>query len=156
MGRTAIDEELRREVSDITENAGCELQHVEFQQGSLRVFLDHPDGVTLEHCETVSKQLSAFLDVSDFGRGRYVLEVSSPGLDRRLFSLREYRRFAGHKVRVTFYEGPERKRRTIVGKLESVEGDEDRATIRVTEEDRGDELNIPFTEIDVARLVVDI
>jgi len=86
----------------------------------LRLFIDRPDragGVDLADCETVSKQVSALLDVVDFGAGRYTLEVSSPGLDRRLYRLRDYRRFAGSLARVTFREPGTGQKRTVVGRL---------------------------------------
>src|SRR6185369_3709461 len=76
--------ELQPELEAIAESAGCELVHVEIKGGVLRLFLDKPEGITLADCEHVSKLASAYLDVVDFGKSRYVLEVSSPGLDRQL------------------------------------------------------------------------
>ena len=120
---TTIDDDLMVEFSAIANDTGCELVHAEFKGGALRVFIERPDGgVTIDDCQTVSKQLSALLDVHDFGRKRYVLEVSSPGLDRQLYSPRDYRRFVGHLVKVTFFEDTEdagrRQKRTVVGRLE--------------------------------------
>jgi ribosome maturation factor RimP len=59
-------------------------------------------GVSLGDCELVAKLAGAFLDVLDFGNGRYTLEVSSPGLDRQLYSARDYQRFVGRLAKVTF------------------------------------------------------
>ena len=66
----------------------------------LRVYIDHEDGITLDDCTSVSHQLSGVLDVEDPIRGHYDLEVSSPGLDRPLFTVEHYERFRGRKVRV--------------------------------------------------------
>jgi len=84
MAGKGIDPELGAELAGIAAAQGCELLQVEFQAGTLRLILDREGGVRLEDCETVSKLASAFLDVRNFGPGRYTLEVSSPGLDRQL------------------------------------------------------------------------
>src|SRR5690349_9446948 len=86
--------ELTPELEQIATAAGCELLHVELKGGILRLVLDKPDGgVNLEDCQHVSKQASALLDVLDFGKSRYVLEVTSPGPDRQLYRPRDYERF---------------------------------------------------------------
>ncbi|MGB5346901.1 MAG: ribosome maturation factor RimP, partial [Woeseia sp.] len=81
-------EELRRVLEPSIERLGYELSDIEAKLGGrdgvLRVFIDRPEGIGLEDCEAVSRQISALLDVEDPLPGRYVLEVSSPGLDRRL------------------------------------------------------------------------
>jgi ribosome maturation factor RimP len=124
MANTSIDTELRSELAAVAESLGCELLDVSFQHGNLKLVLDREDGgVTLADCQTVSKQISPLLDIHDFGRGKYTLEVSSPGLDRVLYGPRDYRRFTEHLVRVTFLSGPERKKRTLVGRLERFDED---------------------------------
>ena len=137
MAATSLAPELQGELAAIAEAHGCELLHAEFVAGTLRLFLDRPDGVRLEHCEAVSKEASALLDVADFGRGRYTLEVSSPGLDRPLYGPRDYERFTGRRVRVRFVDPASGRRATVVGRLESFRPDtgggelalvEDRAT----------------------------
>ncbi|HRU10899.1 MAG TPA: ribosome maturation factor RimP, partial [Thermoanaerobaculia bacterium] len=116
---TKIDAELVAELESLAAASGCELVHCEFKGGVLRLFIDRPDGVTLEDCEHVSRQASALLDVADFGSSRYTLEVSSPGLDRQLYRPRDYQRFAGRRVRVTYRpEAAEARKRTVVGRLE--------------------------------------
>src|SRR5205085_4155483 len=76
-------EELTRE---IVESEGLELVDIEYKSGQardlLRIFIDKNGGVTLHECEVVSHQVGALLDVKDFIRNTYVLEVSSPGIDR--------------------------------------------------------------------------
>ena len=79
-------EQITPEIEQVAQAVGCELVHAELKGGVLRLFVDRPEGgVTLADCQLVSKQVSALLDVLDFGTGRYVLEVSSPGLDRQLY-----------------------------------------------------------------------
>ncbi len=118
MSQPAIDAKLEAEFAEVAASSGCELVHVDFRQGRLRVLLDRPQGVTLDDCQRVSKQLSALLDVAEFGKSRYMLEVSSPGLDRELFGPKDYERFCGQQVRVTFFSGEPRTQKTIVGRLD--------------------------------------
>lgn len=123
------------ELVEVAEREGCELLHAEFKGGVLRLILDRDEGVSLTDCERVSKQASAVLDVLEFGRGAYTLEVSSPGLDRQLYSPRDYRRFVGHLVRVTFRDQEqEGTRRTVVGRLRAFEA-EGGGTLELTEEE---------------------
>lgn len=110
VGPFGIDEELRTELDRCARLCACELLHVEFHAGVLRLVIDHPEGVTLEHCESVSDQASLLLDSRDWGRGRYTLEVTSPGLDRRLYRPTDYERFVGRLVRVRYLD-PETDRR---------------------------------------------
>ena len=86
------------------------------KHGLLRIFIDNEDGVGLADCERVSRQLSAFLDVEDPLPGRYVLEVSSPGLDRPLRTLEHFRRFQDCRAKVRLRE-PRDSRRMLDGRL---------------------------------------
>ena len=86
------------------------------RRGLLRIFIDKEEGVNLSDCELVSRQLSAFLDVEDPLPGRYVLEVSSPGLDRPLRTLEHFRRFRDCQARVRLRE-PRESRRMLNGRL---------------------------------------
>lgn len=119
MAGTSLTPELRQELAAIAESRGCELVEAEFLGGVLRIFLDRPEGVRLEDCEAVSKDASALLDVADFGRGRYTLEVSSPGLDRKLHGPRDFERFTGRRVRVRFVDPSTGRRATVVARLEA-------------------------------------
>ncbi len=156
---TKIEPELTTELESLAAASGCELVHCEFKGGVLRLFIDRPEGVTLEHCELVSRQASALLDVAGFGASRYTLEVSSPGLDRQLYRPRDYRRFAGRLVRVTYRpEGEVARRRTVVGRLEALAGDDDAATVvlRVSEAEGGEPLAIPLASVQTARLEIEL
>ncbi len=167
MSQTAINAELESEFAAVAASSGCELVHVDYRQGRLRVFLDRPQGVTLDDCQTVSKQLSALLDVSEFGSSRYLLEVSSPGLDRELHGPKDYRRFSGQTVRVTFFSGEPRTQKTIVGRLQACQpeaGDDPElatggapveprgVTEGITVTDSQQRYAIPLRDIKIARL----
>lgn len=160
-----IGPELYDELESIADAGGCELVHAEFRGGTLRLTIDRPEtpggerqGVTLADCEHVSKQVSAFLDVLDFGRDRYVLEVSSPGLDRQLYRPKDYQRFVGSQVRVTFLEPDGGKKRTVVGRLEEMRpagpaGAEGEITVAT---EGGEKLDLPLPSIQVARLEIEL
>ena len=154
MGSHVVDQALEQELRAAARDVACELLHVAFKGGVLQVVLDHPDGVTLEHCEAVSKQASTLLDTEDFGADRYVLEVTSPGLDRQLFGPDDYRRFAGHRVRVTHFATEGGRKATVVGELAAFDESAGDA-IRVVEE-TGVEHRIPLSEIKLARLVPEL
>lgn len=156
---TKIDPDLLQELESLAAASGCELVHCEFKGAILRLFIDRPEGVTLEHCEHVSRQASALLDVAGFGPSRYTLEVSSPGLDRQLYRPRDYRRFTGRLVRVTFRpEGEEGRRRTVVGRLEALAGDDEAATVvlRVSDVEGVEPLAIPLASVQTARLEIEL
>jgi len=146
----------------IAEAAGCELWHVELKGGTLRLFLDKPEGVTLSDCEHVSKQVSAYLDVVDFGKRRYVLEVSSPGLDRQLHRPRHIERFVGRKLRVTLEDPETGRKRTVVGRLEAFErpageeAPEEDARLVVATEPKGERLAVSWRDIRQARLEIEL
>jgi ribosome maturation factor RimP len=146
-----IESELRR----IALAERCELLEIEYKGGVLRFILDHPDGVTLEHCESFSKQASALLDVEDVGLGSYVLEVSSPGLDRKLYGARDYHRFSGRLARVTFRAPESGRKRTVVGTLEGF-SDDAGGTVAVRERETGERLELPLAAIAQARLEIEL
>ncbi len=142
------------------EAAGCELVHAELKGGVLRIFIDKPEGVTLADCQHVSKQVSALLDVLDFGTSRYVLEVSSPGLDRQLYKPSDYDRFSGKLARVTFEDPETGKKKTVVARLRglqpagTVDGD---AQILLQEDGKeGEPWQLPLKNVKTARLEVEL
>ena len=117
---------------------------------TVRVYIDKPGGVTHDDCSAVSQAIETVLDADDLIPHSYTLEVSSPGLERELFSLRDFARFAGHKAKVrTSAEFDERK--AFSGRIVGVEGDE------VIFEDRNHGiLRFPFKAISKANLRVDL
>jgi len=99
-------------------------------QDVLRVILDRPgaaatpeDSVSITDCENVSRELGTILDVEDLLPGRYVLEVSSPGLDRPLRSARDYERFVGRLAKIVTRE-PIDRQTAFAGRLRGLEGDD--------------------------------
>ncbi|HEU5335477.1 MAG TPA: ribosome maturation factor RimP [Terriglobales bacterium] len=119
----ALDlEHVRGIVARVVASRGLEMVEVEFRGGGksrmLRVFIDKPGGVTHEDCALVSQELGTILDVEDaVPGGSYLLEVSSPGLDRKLVRPADYQRFTGSVVKVTTRE-PIEGNRHFQGRLE--------------------------------------
>ncbi|GAB6048443.1 ribosome maturation factor RimP [Methyloparacoccus murrellii] len=132
----------------VVQGMGYELVGVEFDghQRTLRVYIDRLEGITLDDCSAVSYQLSGVLDVEDPIPGRYQLEVSSPGMDRPLFTRAHFERFAGEVVRLQLNR-PLEGRRRFKARLQGVEGDE----ILLQDEDKL--IRIPYESIEKARLV---
>lgn len=152
-----LDEDLIAELEGIAAGTGCELVHAELKGGTLRLFIDRPDGVDLANCETISRQTSALLDVVDFGDGRYLLEVSSPGLDRQLYRPRDWERFTGSKVRVTFRSPETGQKRTVVGRLAEFEPHPaHRSGTAVVETETGERLVLDLDDVQVARLEIEL
>ena len=132
------------------ESLGYELADIEVNivGGVLRLFIDSEDGITLDDCAAVSRQVSALLDVEDPIPGEYNLEVSSPGLNRRLVKTSHFERFAGSKVKVKLKRLVD-GRRNYKGKL--VGYDEPNVLVKEGQQT----FAIPFPEIDSARVVPD-
>jgi ribosome maturation factor RimP len=145
------DDRLTSLARGVVEPMGYELVGVEFfprsaRSSLLRVYIDHERGITLDDCTAVSHQLSGVLDVEDPLPGNYDLEVSSPGLDRLLFTVEQIQRFRGHKARVklaTKLAG----RRNFEGVLGEIRGD------RLELDTAGEVAGLPLDLIDTVRLI---
>lgn len=142
---------LVTELVDATIQAlGLELWGVELlQQGRyslLRIYIEREEGVTIEDCEKVSRQVSALLDVEDPIAGEYTLEVSSPGVDRPLFTLQQYEQYVGSEVNLKMRR-PLDGRRKFKGKILKVSEN----TIGLLVEDT--EHDLEFSEIEKASIV---
>ncbi|MBT6115978.1 MAG: ribosome maturation factor RimP [Porticoccaceae bacterium] len=123
----AVDSTLKALLQPVVEALDYELWGLELQSGGkrklLRIYIDREDGIGVEDCERVSRQSGSVLDVEDAISGEYILEVSSPGMDRPLYELAQYERYIGEDVslRLRFaYDG----RRNFKGRLVGVDGDE--------------------------------
>jgi len=151
-----IAPELRFRLDRLVESHGCELLETAFRGGRLQLVIDHPGGVTHDHCADVSREASVLLDAENFGPSSgYVLEVSSPGLDRKLYGARDYDRFRGRRARVTFTDGATSSRRTIRGELLGLaEGRP--GTALILEDDSGETLPLGLDTIHDARLLVEL
>lgn len=148
-----LDPKIDGELAAIARDEGLELLAVEITGSGahtvVRLVVDGPDGVDLDRCAAVSRQASAFLDVEDPIAHHYTLEVSSPGLDRRLYGAADFDRFAGRRVKVRMQPGY-RERRVVVGELLGL-GD---GIVRLRTDADG-ELELPAAEVFEARLEVD-
>lgn len=113
---------------------------------TLRFYIDHADGVSVGDCEKVSRELEYVLEGETEPTGPYAIEVSSPGLDHELVSEREYRHFAGRRVRLVLKEAIG-ERNVLVGVI--VGAHDGSATLR---HDDGDEVSVPLTKIARAHL----
>ena len=133
---------------------GIELVDIELnkmrRKALLRVYIDKEDGITIDDCEQVSRELEGVLDVEDPIPYSYVLEVSSPGLDRPLKTPRDFQRFSGNAVRVITHE-PIEKQTFFIGMLEG--SDERGISLTLT---KNRKLTIPYDNISRARLEVEI
>jgi len=153
-----LESKLTGLVRSVVEPMGYELVGVEYIQrakgGSvLRVYIDHTSGcsdenerITLDDCGAVSHQLSGVLDVEDPISGHYNLEVSSPGLDRPLFTAEQFDRFRGRKVRLKLtvkLDG----RRNLEGQIDGLK--QEAVVLRIDGENR----EIPLAMVESARLV---
>lgn len=111
----------------------------------LRIFIESEAGITIEDCEKVSRQVSAILDVEDPIAGEYTLEVSSPGLDRPLFTLDQFAQFEGAEVNVRL-RSPIEGRRKFKGVIAEVSDD----SVSVLVDNQT--VALPFAEIEKANV----
>jgi ribosome maturation factor RimP len=187
----ALDVERVREIADrVAASSGLEVVDIEFLGGGgarmLRVFLDKPaaaadanagsvvdstvgaghgvvHGVTHEDCANFSREFGTILDVEDVMPGSYTLEVSSPGLDRRLIKAADFSRFAGSRVKLTTRH-PVNGNRHFEGRLESFEGGRLTLDLSVASHKSrkkmgaaaGQKIEIEFANVEKANLVPEI
>jgi ribosome maturation factor RimP len=116
----------------------------------VRLIIDRPGGVTLDDCAKVSREVEAILDRDDFIPTSYVLEVSSPGIERELFTLGDYERFAGQTARVRTQRSIDGQR-NFTGTIKEIKDE----SIVIADRTRGD-IRIPFVAIEKGNLVVDL
>ena len=112
----------------------------------LRIYIDKPEGIDVDDCGHVSRQVGAMLDVEDPIKGEYSLEVSSPGVDRPLFTPAHFKQFAGKSVNLRS-KMPVNGQRKFVGTI--VDQNDDAVNLEVN----GENVSIPFDLIDKANLV---
>lgn len=145
------NEQLSELLTPSVEALGYELVGVEYHPNSvnalLRVYIDKADGVELDDCLAVSEQVSGVLDVEDPIPNHYTLEVSSPGLDRPLFALKDFVRFSGERAKIRLAK-PIQRQRNFKGTIVAV--DDEVITI---EADDGKQIALDFHNIETARLI---
>jgi ribosome maturation factor RimP len=165
-------EHVREVVERVASSSGLEVVEVELlgvgKSRILRIFIDKPDGVTHQDCADLSREVGTILDVEDAIPGEsYVLEVSSPGLDRKLSKPADFERFVGSRVKLTTWN-PVNGTRKFEGRLERFEGGRltlDIASKRIKakpkpgkkiEQVAPQKLEIEFANIEKANLVPEI
>ncbi len=138
----------------VIESMGYELVGVEFigggGHGTLRVYIDRDEGVSVDDCAAISHQVSAILDVEEPIQQAYDLEISSPGIDRPLFKLADYERFAGQTAKIKLavaLDGRKNFRGELLGVADS-------RWVRI--EVDGERFELPFADIARANLVGEI
>jgi ribosome maturation factor RimP len=144
---------LRRVIREVIEGQGYELVDVEFKGAGnssvLRLFIDKPAGISHRDCELVSEQVGTVLDVEDLIPFSYTLEVSSPGLDRKLVKESDYTRFEGKLARIQT-RIPLNQQKVFRGRLQGLHEGKVRLEMR-----KGSLLDIPLDVIDETRLEID-
>ena len=137
----------------IVEALGCQLWGLELiRQGKhsvLRLYIDKDGGVGADECAKISHQVSGILEVEDPIKSAYRLEVSSPGLDRVLFTLEQYQSYIGKEVELRLRTPHDGKRRRFKGVLTQIEGE------KITLEVEGKAEIFDFNNIERGQLVVD-
>lgn len=149
-----IEPQLYALIERVVVAEGFELVHCEFAgghgQATLRVYIDKPGGITHQDCSHISNQLSTVLDVEDLISHQYILEISSPGVDRGLYKKSDYERFAGSSIRLRTQQAID-GRRNFRGRLAGIEGDQ----VKLLDQ-KGQAIMIPFTSISSANLEVEL
>ncbi len=153
-----MEEDIKEKIKNLIElpilKKNIELVDLEWRRERpgwvLRVFIDKPGGVTVEDCAKISGLIGKILDEEDFIHHSYILEVSSPGIERPLVKKEDYERFKGEKAKIVL-KNPISGRRNFKG---IILGLKDNSIVRLEVE--GQVWEIPFEEIKKARLQVDI
>jgi ribosome maturation factor RimP len=154
MNKLEIAEKLTEIAQKVVDKHNLELVRAEavgsLKNPTVRVFIDKPKGISHEDCAAVSRDLSAVLDEIDFISSAYLLEVSSPGLERELYNLKDFAKFAGNLAKVKTRK-PIEGQRNFRGKIKAVEGDE----IIFSDKTNG-EVRFKFDDVAKANLEIDI
>lgn len=148
-------DKLTQLLAPAIEGLGYELVGIEHlpmgKHTVLRIYIDSPDGITVDDCSRVSHQVSGVLDVEEPITGTFTLEVSSPGIDRPLFNFEQFEQFVGSKVKLKLYHAMEGKRK-ITGMIESINGDD----IIIKDADSDTSFQLQMDDIDKANIISDI
>ena len=154
MEKGAITERVAAIARRAAEANEVELVHVEIagtkRDSVVRVYIDKDGGVTLDDCSKVSRDMEVVLDEEDVIPTRYVLEVSSPGIERQLYSINDFVRFSGELVKVKTKEAIDGQK-TFVGILTGVEGN----MVTIDDRTKG-EISFDHNDIDKANLKIDL
>jgi len=143
-----IEDKVKELVLPILEERDFKLVDIEFIKGArpvLRIYIYNPEGTTIENCEWVSRRIGALLDIEDIIPYSYILEVSSPGLNRKLKNKEEFNIFKDRDIKIHTKE-PINEKTSFKGKLKGINDD----MIKLEEE--GKTINIPYDKVSSAKL----
>lgn len=152
MNLESLVKDIESLIKPIIEEMNYELYHVEYVKENgeyyLRIYIDSPDGITLQDCEQVSRSISDLLDEADPIKDAYYLEVSSPGINRNLYTPKHYQDNISKKVKVKTIS-PVMSKKTHEGILKTFNDNE------ITLEINDEEIIIPIDKIKSVNLEVD-
>jgi ribosome maturation factor RimP len=150
MSKLAVLPKIEEIAGRVAGPLGIEVVEVELKGGGqnqfLRVSIDKPEGVTHADCEEVSRQIGDALDAEDLIVAHYTLEVSSPGVERKLFKIADFERFEGKKAKVVLRE-PIENRKTLEGTLSGVEDGQIALELA-----GGNRIHFPYSKVERANL----
>ena|SRR5258708_7347777 len=148
--REAIVEQIWQMADRVARSHDIEIVEIELLGGgkhrTLRVYIDKDGGVSLANCETISHELGEALDAADVIPGTYTLEVSSPGVERKLSKPRDFVRFQGQRVKLVLRE-PMEKASYVDGILQAFEDN-----VLTLENKKGERIRVPFDNVKKANL----
>lgn len=137
----------------VLEEMGLELVEVQYRREQsgwvLRLIIDKQDGISLQDCAAVSREISQLLDIEDFVDQAYNLEVSSPGLNRPLKSMADFERFTGRMAKIKTIE-PIAGEHVFIGRIKKTEGE------TIILEIGRKEVTMPFSQVARARLEIEL
>lgn len=154
MGKQSIEQRIREIAEQVAEANNLELVHSEvvgaIKNRTVRIFIDKPDGVSHEDCAMMSNRVGEIIEEEDFIPTAYILEVSSPGLERGLYKLEDFKKFAGKAARFKTYQAINGQK-NFSGRIIGVEDEE-----IVFEDKTSGEVKISFSAIAKANLEIDL
>ena len=154
MDKADLTTRIRGIAQKVADDRQVELVHVEIagtkRDSVVRIYIDKPEGVTLDDCSLFSRDVEGVLDLDDIIPSRYVLEVSSPGIERELYSLEDFRRFEGRLAKVKTKSEIEGQK-TFVGPITAIDGE----TITVEDRSLGP-VSFSYGDVAKANLKIDL
>lgn len=154
MSKHSIDERVREIAARAAEESDLELVQTKTSGAknnlTIRVFIDKEGGISHEDCTIISRRIESVLDAEDFIPSAYLLEVSSPGLERELYSLKDFEKFAGKLARVKTH-APVDGQKHFRGRITGVEGEE-----IIFDDKTSGEARFPFSAVAKANLEIDL
>jgi len=154
MSGTTVEKKIEEIAERVCADYGIELVHVEIagsnKSPTVRITIDKPEGITHEDCANASNAVGTVLDVEDFISSAYTLEVSSPGLERELYKLSEYEKFAGSLAKMKTREAVNGQR-NFRGRIIGIEDES-----VIFDDKTNGRVSVPFAIIKKANLEIDV